>query len=59
MCCRLCLHVFVCWCWLLQWCIKARVTRKGLMRSIGRGGGAQTNIFSVELVDAQVGGEQG
>jgi hypothetical protein len=29
------------------------------MRSIGRGGGAQTNIFSVELVDAQVGGEQG
>jgi hypothetical protein len=49
-----------CVCWLcfvvlfLQWCIKAKVTRKGLLRSFNRGGGPETKIFDVELADAMV-----
>jgi hypothetical protein len=49
-----------CLCWLcfvvlfLQWCIKAKVTRKGLLRSFNRGGGPETKIFDVELADAMV-----
>jgi len=38
----------------LQWCIKAKVTRKGTLRSISRGAGGETRLFDVELADAMV-----
>lgn len=35
-----------------NWCIKAKVTRKGTLRSISRGAGGETRLFDVELADA-------
>lgn len=42
-----------CVCVCAQWCIKAKVTRKGLMRSFGAGGAAN-KVFDVDLADAAV-----
>lgn len=40
-------------CVCMQWCIKAKVTRKGLMRSFGAGGAAN-KVFDADLADAAV-----
>jgi hypothetical protein len=54
--CTLLSHAVLCAA--VQWCIKAKVTRKGLMRSFSArgGGGGETKVFDVDLADAMVRG---
>ena len=39
----------------MNWTIKARLVKKGPKRSFSKGGPQSTSVFSIELVDEQVG----